>query len=357
MYLERTPEQRMLFETAERFFRSHADDASWPAMGELGLLAAAVAEDHGGLGGRAADIAPVAEAIGTTGAALPYFASVLLPAALLSTVPAPTCQPLLARFLAGSTRIAVAHSERHLEFGSEELATRVDAGRIAGSKRRVWDGCNAETIVASARGPGGMAWYRVEARSHGVEVQSASDAHDWPLATVVFSGAPCEALCSGPLAHDALNRALTLAIVGVLAESLGIMRRLLEATREWLTARKQFGRALWSNQVLQHRFVDMFVAVEESRSMLNLAIHACDAADGREIPDALHAAKAHIATSARHVGQQAVHLHGAMGLTEELRVGPSYRRLEALNAAFGGVDHHTWAYAAASKTSFHSRSQ
>jgi len=89
----------------------------------------------------------------------------------------------------------------------------------------------------------------------------------------------------------------------------------------------------------------MFVALEESRSMLNLAAYAHDQLPAEDGQAAIHAAKAHIANSARFVGQQAVHLHGAMGLTEETFVGRAYRRLEALNAVFGGADHHTWAYA------------
>jgi alkylation response protein AidB-like acyl-CoA dehydrogenase len=89
----------------------------------------------------------------------------------------------------------------------------------------------------------------------------------------------------------------------------------------------------------------MFIALEESRSMLNLAAHSHDCMPADDGQGAIHAAKAHIANSARFVGQQAVHLHGAMGLTEETFVGRAYRRLEALNAAFGGADYHTWAYA------------
>ena len=149
------------------------------------------------------------------------------------------------------------------------------------------------------------------------------------------------------LAHGAsfVERAIALALAGVLAETVGAMARLNELSLEWLTARSQFGRPLWSNQVLQHRAVDMFIALEESRSMLNLAVYACDRMCGSERRAALHAAKAHVAGAARFVGQQAVHLHGAMGLTEELSVGPAYRRIEALQAVLGGADYHTAAYA------------
>ena len=117
-----------------------------------------------------------------------------------------------------------------------------------------------------------------------------------------------------------------------------------EQTRGWLGTRKQFGKALAANQVLQHRFADMFIALEESRSMLNLAIHAHDHAGAEDRLAALHAARVHIAQAARMVGQSAVHLHGAMGMTEELAAARAYRRIEALNAIFGGADQHLRRY-------------
>jgi len=349
VHLESTGEQRMLLESATRFLQSHGRSAQWSELAGLGWVAAALAEDDGGLGGRAADVIPVCEAIGATGTAVPYFSSVLLPAGVLAhTPPFEGRQELMQRFLSGEARLAVAHSERSLGFACEEPATaasRAPGIKLSGIKRRVWDAREADALIVSAREQGRLGWYLVTTRQQDVRIQPGHADDEMPWGTVLLENADGIAICADAMAHRALARAVAFATVGVLAESVGCMGELLRLTQEWLATRKQFGRPLSANQVLQHRLVDMFIALEESRSMLNLAAHAHDHLSAEDGQAAVHAAKAHIANSARFVGQQAVHLHGAMGLTEETYVGRAYRRLEALNAVFGGADHHTWAYA------------
>lgn len=258
MYLPRTDEQRLLADSVtRRLSQGRVPDGR--EMATLGWIAAAFSEAEGGLGGRAADIAPICEAIGLAVADLPYVEQVLWPAAQWRAAGAgPEHAARMAALLAG------------------------ELGQIVISRRE------------PGAAPDGMADF---------------------------------------------------ATAGALAESIGLMESLLTAARAWLGTRRQFGRPLAANQVLQHRLADMFIALEESRSMLNLALFVCDAPASAERRPALHAAKAHIAHCARAVGQQAVHLHGAMGLTEELPVGRAYRRIEQLNAMFGNADHHTWAYA------------
>ena len=349
MHLERTDEQRMLLESATRFLQSRGRSAQWSELAELGWIAAALNEDEGGLGGRAVDVIPICLAIGATGTALPYFSSVLLPAGVLAHAsPYEGRQELMQRFLAGEARPAVAHTERSLGFACEEPATVARGApqiKLSGIKRRVWDAQEADVLIVSAQEQGRFGWYLVPARQQGVRIQSGHADDEMPSGTVRLEDADSIAICADAMAHRALTRAIVFATIGVLAESVGCMSELLRLTQDWLATRKQFGRPLSANQVLQHRLVDMFIALEESRSMLNLVAHAHDHLPPEDGQAAIHAAKAHIANSARFVGQQAVHLHGAMGLTEETFVGRAYRRLEALNAVFGGADHHTWAYA------------
>ena len=339
----------MLLESATRFLQSRVRGAQWSELAALGWIAAALNEDEGGLGGRAADVIPICEAIGATGTAVPYFSSVLLPAGVLAHAPPfEGRQELLQRFLDGESRLAVAHSERSVNFACDEPTTaarRAPGIKLSGSKRRVWDAREADALIVSAREQGRFGWYLVTTRQQGVRIQPCHADDEMPWGTVRLENADGIAICTDAMAHRALTRAIVFATVGVLAESVGCMSELLRLTQDWLATRKQFGRPLAANQVLQHRLVDMFVALEESRSMLNLAAYAHDQLPAEDGQAAIHAAKAHIANSARFVGQQAVHLHGAMGLTEETFVGRAYRRLEALNAVFGGADHHTWAYA------------
>ena len=339
----------MLLASAMRFLQSRGRDARWSELAELGWIAAALNEDEGGLGGRAVDVIPICEAIGATGTAVPYFSSALLPAGVLShTASFAGRKELMQRFLAGESRLAVAHTEHSLSFACEEpstVARQAPGTKLSGIKRRVWDAREADVLIVSAQEQGRLGWYLVAARQQGVRIQPGHADDAMPWGTVRLENANGIAICADAMAHRALTRAIVFATVGVLAESVGCMSELLRLTQDWLATRKQFGRPLAANQVLQHRLVDMFIALEESRSMLNLAAHSHDCMSIDDGQAAIHAAKAHIANSARFVGQQAVHLHGAMGLTEETFVGRAYRRLEALNAVFGGADYHTWAYA------------
>lgn len=349
MHLERTGEQRMLLESATRFLQSRGRSVQWSELAELGWIAAALNEMEGGLGGRAVDVIPICEAIGATATALPYYSSVLLPAGVLAhAAPFAGRNELIQRFLAGEARLAVAHAEHNLSFGCEEpstVAREAPGTKLSGIKRRVWDAHEADALIVSAQEQGRLGWYLVAAGQEGVRIQPGHADDEMRSSTVRLENANGIAICTDAMAHRALTRAIVFATVGALAESVGCMGELLRLTQDWLATRKQFGRPLAANQVLQHRLVDMFIALEESRSMLNLAAHAHDSMSASDGQAAVHAAKAHIANSARFVGQQAVHLHGAMGLTEETFVGRAYRRLEALNAVFGGADYHTWAYA------------
>lgn len=346
MYLPRSAEQDMLAESALRFLAEHPQPA-WEEMREMGWVAAAFDPSCGGLAGSAADIACLGEAIGYTGARVPFFSMVLLPAMLIRRLPdAATCSELAAMLMEGVTGIAVAHQEAGAGFDAHapcEVQADENA-TLAGTKRRVWDATGAEPMIVSARAREGLGLYLVAPDAPGRVVMANADAA-LPAAQVTFAQVPARCLAVGETARVALADAAAFALVGVMSETLGLMRAAFEATREWLATRRQFGRALADNQVLQHRLADMFIAIEEARSMLNLAIHAFDHGSAPARAPALHAARAHIANAARMVGQSAVHLHGAMGITEELPAGRAYRRVEALGAVFGGVDHHVSRYA------------
>ena len=345
MHLPRTDEQRMLGESAQRFLGAQPRPV-WADMARMGWVAAAFDEDSGGLAGGAADVAPLCEAFGAAGVALPYVSTVLLPAMLIRRLPgAGERRAEAATLMQGSRGIALAHQEGGGAFDPHSAcATRADgAGRLTGSKRRVWDAGGAERLIVSAQTGAGLGLYMVEADAPACRLRDNGEA-TLPWADASFDATPARLLVAGAGARAALADAAAFAIVGVLAETLGLMTGAFEQTRAWLGARRQFGQALAANQVLRHRFTDMFIAIEESRSMLNLAIHAHDHAGVEDRLAALHAARVHIAQAARMVGQSAVHLHGAMGMTEELAAARAYRRIEALNAIFGGADHHLQRY-------------
>lgn len=341
MHLPRSAEQEMLADSAARFLRETAAPA-WQDMAALGWIAAAFDEDCGGLSGSAADIAALSEAIGASGACLPYFSGVLLPAMVIRRLPAAhDRRALAAALMEGAGPMAVAHQEGGTAFDARApVAMQADgAGRLTGTKRRVWNAGAADTMIASATGPEGFGLYLVAPGAPGCAVVGNGDA-TLASATVSFAASPARLLVGGEAARTVLDDASAFALIGVLAETLGLMTLAFGAARAWLGTRTQFGRPLAANQVLRHRLADMFIALEESRSMLNLAIHVHDHADSPGRAAALHAARAHIGRAARMVGQSAVHLHGAMGITAELPAGRAYRRIEALGAVFGNADVH-----------------
>ena len=141
-------------------------------------------------------------------------------------------------------------------------------------------------------------------------------------------------------ALPAIERALDYGIAAMCAESVGIMAALDEATLEYLKTRKQFGQPIGRFQALQHRMVDMVIATEQARSMAMMAAVKADSTDAAERRRAISAAKAYIGQQARFVGQQAVQLHGGMGVVDELNVSHYFKRLTMIELTFGNTDHH-----------------
>ncbi|MBL8376445.1 MAG: acyl-CoA dehydrogenase family protein [Burkholderiales bacterium] len=348
MYLPQTDEQRMLADAAVRYLHGTPQ----PSLGEaarLGWIGAAFTEADGGHGGSAADIATLCEAIGRAGATLPWFAVVLLPAMLLRQASDTALRARLIGACAAGSAFAVAHQETDTAFeASSACSTVIDArGAVTGVKQRVWGAHEGSALLVSTAGADGLGIALVEAGARGLRFDAEHADASLPWARITFDGTPAKPLIEGVApTRAALSAAADFALVGVLAESVGRMHAAFEETRNWLATRRQFGRPLADNQVLQHRLADMFIALEESRSMLNLAIHAHDRAESVQRRLALHAARVHIAHAARMIGQSAVHLHGAMGITEELGAGRAYRRIEQLGTVFGGADLHLARYVA-----------
>jgi alkylation response protein AidB-like acyl-CoA dehydrogenase len=137
-----------------------------------------------------------------------------------------------------------------------------------------------------------------------------------------------------------IERAVDLAIAALCAEAVGAMDALLETTREYLKTRKQFGVPIGKFQVLQHRMADMLIATEQARSMAIVAAVKVQSPDAAERRRMVSSAKALVGQSARYVGQQAVQLHGGMGVTDELAAAHLFKRLTVINITFGDADHH-----------------
>jgi alkylation response protein AidB-like acyl-CoA dehydrogenase len=327
---------------------------AWGQLAELGVLGLPYPEEFGGLGGSGVDIMAVMEWVGRGLLLEPYLSTVVLCGGLLRDAAARAIkETLLPQIAAGELKIALAAYEAA---GRYELAhvtsTAVRDAKgwlLTGRKSVVLDAPSADYFLLSARSAGnrtdaaGISLFLVRSDAPGLTLQpyptqSGGRAADLQLQDVRIDddaviGAPEGAL-------PVIERAVDQGIAALCAEASGIMTALNEATLAYLKTRKQFGTVIGSFQALQHRMADMFIAAEQARSM---AIIAAIRAAGEEPTvrrRAISGAKAYIGQAARFVGQQAVQMHGAMGVVDALNVGHYFKRLTMIDMTFGDADHH-----------------
>ena len=364
-----TDEQRQLQDTVRRYLAREytfeqrrkrlAADArpsreAWSQLAELGVLGIGIREDDGGLGGDAFDTMIVMEALGRALVVEPYLSTVVLGGGILSEAGSDAQRAAwLPAIVAGEKLLALAHGEANARYDTAFVETRAakrgSGWTLDGKKSVVLDGDSADALIVSARSGGapadrgGLALFLVDPKARGVTVrgyptQDARRAAEVSLAGVAVNdearlGAAGEAL-------PAIERALDRANAALCAEAIGIIDAMNEATLEYLKTRKQFGQPIGRFQALQHRMVDMTIKAVEARSMAILAASAMSAADAGERARRVSSAKAFVGQAARFVGQQAIQLHGAIGMTDELVVSHWFKRLAMIDATFGNADHH-----------------
>ncbi len=374
MDLNPTPEQKMLRDAAQKYFRAEyrfdarakrlasVDDAvagaaHWTRFAEFGWLGLGLPEAVGGFGGMPELIA-VCEAMGAALSLEPYVASTVLAAqAVAAAADAGQQLALLTPLVEGRSRLALACTEA--DSGPtlawvETRAKRQGSGWVLdGRKTGVVGLPQADMAIVSARLDGrpgeraGLALFALPVGTAGVRIEpyrryDGVSAGELRLDSVQLDAA---ALLGDPgRALEALERAVDLSTIAACADALGAMTAVLHKTGAYLATRKQFGAPLASFQVLQHRMVDMFAALEASRSMVVMAALHADAAPA-ERARAASAAKVAVGERARYVAQQGVQLHGGVGMTEDLDIGHYFRRLTLFEKADGGIDHHLQRFA------------
>ncbi len=321
---------------------------TWRQLAELGVLALALPEAHGGFGGGAMDTLVVMEECGRSLLLEPYLPTVVLGAGLIARVGSSTqCAAILPAVGAGERQLAFAHYEPAARYALDVVAT--DARRdgeswvVTGAKTYVLNGIAADQLIVSARTPKGLTLFMIDRTTPGVQLRDypmydSQRAADLRLDAVRVGAAAQlgeEGAAAAPIAAT-----IDAAIAAVCAEAVGAMTVLLEATGAYLKTRKQFGVPIGSFQVLQHRMADMLLETEAARSMALLASSRLGTAGTAERRRIVSAAKVRVSEAARFVGQQAVQLHGGIGVTDELAVSHYFRRLTMIEMAFGDVDYH-----------------
>ncbi len=336
--------------------------AVWQAFAaELGILAATLPESLGGLGGGPEEMMVITEQLGAALVVEPYIGTAVVGAALLRGSGGSAADELCGAIAAGEARIAFALTEP--ESGREPWDVGLRAERdgdeyvLSGAKIVVADLPLATHLIVAARTAGerldrdGLSLFLLEFDPQvppaGVSAHYFRTIDDHHTGDLEFAGVrvPASALLGAEGgAWDVIERALDDGAAAVCSEAVGIMRRVLADTVEYAKQRRQFGVPIGSFQALQHRMVDMSLELEQSVAATYLAVLNLDAPPP-ERRRAVSAAKITIARAARFVGQNAVQLHGGMGMTEELAIGHCFKRLTAIESEFGSATDHLHRYA------------
>ncbi|WP_281915724.1 acyl-CoA dehydrogenase family protein [Caldimonas thermodepolymerans] len=323
---------------------------AWGEMAELGLMGLAIPEAHGGMGFGPVEAMVVMEELGRGIVVEPYAAVALVAAGVLARhAPEAVCQQWLPRIAAGEALVVLAHQEREARYMLRHVTAtaRQDGGqwRVSGAKSIVPVGDQADAYVVPARVSGqvddarGIALLLVERGAAGVTTRGYPTQDGGRAAEVRFEEAPATLLVGPEDGHFALEEAVDVAIAAGCAEAVGAMEQLFAVTVDYLNTRKQFGVPIGTFQALRHRVADMKMQLELGRSMSYFATLKLgdDPAQRRR---AVSQAKVQLGQSMRYVGQQAIQLHGGIGITDEYVAGHYFKRLTCLELSFGDTLHH-----------------
>ena len=325
--------------------------AMWAQYAELGLLGLPFAEAHGGFGGGAVETMVVMEAFGRGLVLEPYFATVVLGGGLIRHGGSAAQQDMiLPKVAAGEMLLAFAHLERHSRYNLADVTTTAvrngDGWVLTGEKSLVLHGDVADRLLVTARVSGGpreragVGLFLVDAHGPGVSRRGYATQDGLRAAEISLVAAHGEAVGDPEAALGFVERTVDEAIAALMAEAVGVMQEMHETTVDYLKTRKQFGRAIGEFQVLQHRAVDMYVALEQARSMALYATVMAAEADPVARRRAMSAAKVQIGRSGRTIGQEAVQLHGGIAMTMEYKVGHYFKRMTMIELLFGNTDTH-----------------
>jgi alkylation response protein AidB-like acyl-CoA dehydrogenase len=323
------------------------DPAVWRQFAELGILGLVIPEPLGGIGGDMVDAMVVMEELGRALVVEPFLSTALVGASILARAGHASHQRLLPAVAAGEIRLAFAHCERDSRWRPDAVATRAvrESGQwiLDGHKAMVPDGAGAHHIVVSARAAAGISLFLVPGTSERM-TRAAFATHDGSgVAEITIDRVrlPADALIGtegGGL--PLIEAASDVAIAGLCAEAVGAMDALVAMTLEYVKTRRQFGVPIGSFQALQHRLADMLLHVELARSLTCLVSTRLAAGDELARRRAVSAAKFLVGRSARLVGQEAVQMHGGMGVSDEVAASHYFKRLTLINASFGDMEHH-----------------
>jgi pimeloyl-CoA dehydrogenase small subunit len=344
------------FEQRKKYMKEKGgwSQAVWSKLAEQGLLGLPFAEDDGGFGAGAVETMIVMEALGKALMLEPYLATVVIGGGFLRHGGSAAQKAAhIPSIIDGGKTFAFAQLEKNSRYDLNDVATSAkkkgDGWVIDGEKFVVINGENADTLVVTARTKGGqhdkagIGVFLVPGNAKGIAKKTYPTQDGLHAADITFTGVEVgnNAVIGDPEnALPLIERVVDEARTAMCAEAVGAMDESLKTTVEYLKTRKQFGVAIGSFQTLQHRAADMFVAVEQARSMSMFATMAADFEDAKERATAVAAAKVQIGKSLKFVGQQSIQLHGGIGMTQEAKIGHYFKRLTMIENTFGDTEYH-----------------
>jgi alkylation response protein AidB-like acyl-CoA dehydrogenase len=330
----------------------------WKAFAEeLGILGAPFSEDLGGLGGGATENMIVLEEFGKALVVEPYLGTVVIGGGFLKHSGHAGAPDLIGKIIGGEAVFAFAYAEPQGRYNWQDIkttATKDGSGYLLTGHKAVVVGAPwASHLIVTARTGGGqrdaegVSVFLVDKAAKGVVLRSYPTVDGQRASEVYFENVsvPADALIGAEGAGMPLvEKVMDEATVALCAEAVGVLRKLHEGTLDYTKQRKQFGQPIAAFQVLQHRMVDMFIQVEQAVSMTYMATIKVDDEDAAERAKAASAAKVQIGRACRFVGQNAIQLHGGMGMTDEMAIGHYFKRATIIEGLFGSVDHHLRRY-------------
>jgi pimeloyl-CoA dehydrogenase small subunit len=369
MDFDLTEEQRLLRDSVERLLADHYgfdrrrsylaepngwSRALWSQYAELGLLGLPFAESYGGFGGGPIEVMLVMEALGRVLALEPYLATVVLTGTALRLAGSEAQKSrILPQIAEGQMVLAFAHGERQARYDlTDVLTTAKPKGSgwlLDGAKSVVLHGADAGRLVVSARtsgerdDPEGITLFLVDAAANGVARRSYPMRDGTRAAEISLSDVEVgseDVLGEVGKGLPVIDRVVEAGIAATAAEAVGAMEAMQAMTLEYLKTRQQFGRPIGENQVLQHRAAEMLMELERGRSMAMLAAMMVEEPDAAERAHNIAMVKVGVGQASKFVSQNAVQLHGGIGMTEEYAVGHYFRRCMVIEHLFGDTAHH-----------------
>ena len=342
-------QRRKIVDNDKGFSETH-----WKQFAELGWLGMAFPEAVGGYGGTPVETMIVMEEFGKGLVAEPFVSTVVLGGgAIIAGGSVDQQQEIVGKIAEGELKLSLAFAERQSRYNLADVETKAEAvGNdyiLSGAKSVVFGAPSADKFIVSARTSGGsreevgISLFLVDSNAAGVAVRGYPTVDGLRAGEVTLNNVkiPGSAMVGGKdQGFDILDHVIDHAIAATAAEATGAMSALNNMTLEYIKTREQFGQPIGKFQVLQHRMVDMFIAHEEAKSMSMMVAMRVSDEDVRERRKAASACKVQIAKSCRFVGQQAIQLHGGIGMTDEYAAGHYFKRLTMIDRSFGDSDFH-----------------